>query len=585
MTDTLKHSDPPPQEASGTALVVDDELTNRIILKSLLLKMGYSVLQAENGQKALDLFKAKKPDIVFMDVMMPVMDGYEATAEIKKIDQQGFIPIIFLTAMSDEKDLARCIEVGGDDFLSKPFSHTVLRAKIRAMERISSLHQEISILYDRMKTDEAMAETVFNRAVHANNVAPKEIRTLLKPAEIFSGDLHLSAYSPSQDLFAMLGDFTGHGLAAALGALPTSEVFRAMIAKGFSTHQVLEAINKKLHGLMPTGMFFAVQFISMSKDLDCITVCNCGMPDVLLIDGQSGEIKSRFPSVSLPLGVIPDLELEEVTQHAAIKPGDRILLVSDGVAEARNPDRKYFGRERFEQSIAQPVGDGSLITGIEQALAGFCQNAPQGDDISLVEIPCIPEIIPVWSDETIDEVIVTPTTSSSAEEVLDGANVEFNLTLSGSRLKQTDPVPLVLHHLDEIQGISKHRRLLFTILTELYVNALDHGVLALDSEQKHSPNGMTDYFNERSERLNRLKNGFVRISIKSVPMSSGGKVLICIEDSGVGFNIEKLQRRQFSASNTTPSGRGVLLVKELCESLVYSPPGNKVEAAYCWSDN
>jgi CheY-like chemotaxis protein len=229
----------PQSQHNGIALIVEDEVTNRMILKALLKKRGYLVIEAENGIEAIQQFQHRGPDIIFMDVMMPLMDGYEATTEIKRLAGDQFVPIIFLTAMSDEEALARCVEVGGDDFLSKPYSFTVLSAKVKAMERIRTLHRDAQMLYSRMQRDEEIAEQVFSGAVIAGNVALEHIHSLLRPASVFSGDLMLTAFAPSRDLHLLLGDFTGHGLAAALGALPTSEAFRSMTAKGFAPQQIL----------------------------------------------------------------------------------------------------------------------------------------------------------------------------------------------------------------------------------------------------------------------------------------------------------------------------------------------------------
>ncbi|MEW8562108.1 MAG: response regulator, partial [Candidatus Thiodiazotropha sp.] len=188
---------------NGSALIVEDEVTNRMILKALLKKRGYNVIEAENGVEAIQQFKEHAPDLIFMDVMMPVMDGYEAASEIKQLAGDQFVPIIFLTAMSDEESLARCVEVGGDDFLSKPYSFTVLSAKVKAMERIRTLHRDTRMLYSRMQRDQEIAEQVFSNAVVADNVALNQIHSLLKPASVFSGDLMLTAFAPSQDLHVL----------------------------------------------------------------------------------------------------------------------------------------------------------------------------------------------------------------------------------------------------------------------------------------------------------------------------------------------------------------------------------------------
>ena len=242
----------PLQGVRGRALVVDDEATNRLVLGSLLRKSGFTVIEAVDGAEAVDWFAAEQdwPTIVFMDVMMPVMDGYEAASRIKSITGDTLVPIIFLTAMTDNDALAKCISSGGDDFLTKPINGTILSAKIHSMERISGLHAEVSNLYRQIRHDQEIARQVYARVVTASNVATDVIREKMRPATVFSGDVLLSAHAPSGDLHILLGDFTGHGLAAALGALPASEVFRAMTGKGFSAAQVLQGVNRKLYALL-----------------------------------------------------------------------------------------------------------------------------------------------------------------------------------------------------------------------------------------------------------------------------------------------------------------------------------------------
>jgi CheY-like chemotaxis protein len=563
------------------ALIVEDEDTNRLILKSLLKKRGYQVIEALNGAQALDGFIEHQPDIIFMDVMMPVMDGYEATRRIKELAGDHFIPVIFLTAMSDEKDLARCVEVGGDDFLAKPFSFTVLSAKVTAMERIHTLHQATRSLYSRMQRDEEIAEQVFSSAVVADNVALEQIRSLLKPASVFSGDLLLTAFAPSHDLHVLLGDFTGHGLASALGALPTSEVFRSMTAKGFAPQQILYTINNKLNALLPIGMFLAAQFLKVDAHLGHITLINCGMPDCFLVDGKRHQIKLRVTSQALPLGIAPDISYKDETRHIPIEVDDRVILATDGVTEARNPNGELFGKQRLIASITEHRECTFLIDRLTEKLENFCENAPQDDDISAVEIPLIPNLLPGWEHHE-------PARGSEAEQLeallargRDDA-IEFRLTLHGSQLRNADPVPILINYIQETAGLHAHRRPLFTVLTELYVNALDHGILQLDSKLKQAEEGFTHYFQQREQRLQSLTDGAIRIGLRIHNLQDGGYMVIQVEDSGRGFDINRLVPQQLP--ETLYSGRGITLVRSLCKQLRYTPPGNKAEAIYAWSE-
>jgi len=124
-------------------LIVDDSATIRAGLKGLVERMGHTVAEAENGEEALQLYKRERPDLVLIDVMMPVMDGYDAARRMRDASPDEWVPIIFLSSKEDDQDLNRAIEAGGDDYLVKPVSFVVLNAKIRALHRIESMRSKL----------------------------------------------------------------------------------------------------------------------------------------------------------------------------------------------------------------------------------------------------------------------------------------------------------------------------------------------------------------------------------------------------------------------------------------------------------
>ena len=127
-------------DATGlTALVVDDEPVNRMVLSAMLRSVGFRIDEVANGAQACDYCLEQTPDIIFMDIMMPQMDGFEATQRIKRHLGETFVPVIFLTAITDEAQLRQSIEVGGDDFMTKPYSKVLLHAKIDAALRIRGM--------------------------------------------------------------------------------------------------------------------------------------------------------------------------------------------------------------------------------------------------------------------------------------------------------------------------------------------------------------------------------------------------------------------------------------------------------------
>ena len=124
-------------------LIVDDSPTIRAALRGLVDKMGHSVIEADDGSKALKIYQEDRPELVLIDVVMPVMDGYEAARRMRQSRPDEWVPIIFLSSKEADQDLDRAIEAGGDDYLVKPVSFVVLNAKIRALQRIESTRTKL----------------------------------------------------------------------------------------------------------------------------------------------------------------------------------------------------------------------------------------------------------------------------------------------------------------------------------------------------------------------------------------------------------------------------------------------------------
>jgi CheY-like chemotaxis protein len=557
----------------GKALIVDDEKTNRLILKSLLGKQGYQTIEAVNGQEAIDLFNQENPSIIFMDVMMPIIDGYEATRQIKAASANRFVPVIFLTAMSDEQALAQCIEAGGDDFLVKPYDKVILQSKIRSMQRIAALNREVQGMYSMIHREQEIAESVFVNAIQSSNIKNPYLRQVVRPAGIFSGDMVLSAYSPSRDLFFLAGDFTGHGLLAALGAMPVSEVFRAMTTKGFSPEEILIGINKKLKSMLPVGMFFGAQLVVVNHDLEHVRVFNAGMPDVIIVDGETNQIKHRLTSTGLPLGVESNIDPREMLQYAPISNNDKILMHSDGLTEARNAADQEFGSKRLMESINR-ASRNKIFDQVFTDLDRFCGDVKtQADDVTLVEITCVHDVLP--------EIEVHDYIKPSTHMLGDRGEWKLSLRFNGTRLRETNPVPILVNYLTEMEELEAERQSLFTVITELYVNALDHGVLGLDSKLKSDPTGFEAYFQTRESRLASLDSGYVIFNLSVEQESTRRSILLRIEDSGKGFDFEN--HAPPTAREIALSGRGLLLIRDLCESLEFHGKGNIAIARFSWT--
>lgn len=159
---------------SAKILVVDDEPQVRRVMKVALTAGGYTIFEARNGEEALKNFRADPPDIILLDVNMPVMDGLAACREIRKT---SLVPIIMLTVRNAERDKVLALDAGADDYVVKPFSMQELLARIRAaLRRVLPLDKLPTFISKELNVDfEARRVTVRGREIH---LTPKEFDVL-----------------------------------------------------------------------------------------------------------------------------------------------------------------------------------------------------------------------------------------------------------------------------------------------------------------------------------------------------------------------------------------------------------------------
>lgn len=371
-------------------LIVDDDAINRMILEGMLVKEGHEVLQAENGQQAIDFFLNDKPEMVLMDIMMPVMNGYDATRKIKELAGDEFIPIIVLTAMTDESELVKCVDSGADDFLTKPFSHAILTAKIYALMRMRGLYQTISQQRDQIERnrtilheEQEQAVKIYKRMTAKEEIDGLKVRYHMSPMSVFNGDMLLQAKAPDGTVFIFLTDATGHGLPAALGAFPVRDIFYTMVTKGCGAIEIIEELNRKMVEILPVEFFLCGAMLIISPD-KTYQVWNGGLPDVVIYRPETHQIKERVNSGNLPLGIASTDSFSAVLKPVNVEIGDAFIIYSDGATEAQRGEGECFGEERFLDAILSSE-EYQIIDTILKAINDYCGDNSQTDDVSLIE--------------------------------------------------------------------------------------------------------------------------------------------------------------------------------------------------------
>src|SRR5436305_6086815 len=155
---------------AGSLLVVDDNSMNRIMLSRYITKLGYQATLVENGRQALEKLQAEPFDLVLLDVQMPEMDGYAVLGQLKADPRLRNIPVIMISAVDELESVVKCIELGAQDYLPKPFNPVLLRARLTAcLERKRLRDQEIDYLQQVERVTDAAA------AIKANTFQPESL--------------------------------------------------------------------------------------------------------------------------------------------------------------------------------------------------------------------------------------------------------------------------------------------------------------------------------------------------------------------------------------------------------------------------
>ena len=551
-------------------LIVDDQPSNRLIAKYLVESEGHTCIEAENGQDAIEKFMQQDPDFVLMDIVMPIMDGYESAYYIKNYSIDNHIPIIFLTAKHDESSLLKCLECGGDDYLIKPINGTLLKAKIRAHSRTLELTQqiqakntELSLVHANLTKEHEMGRHVLSHTLERNLKDCPNIQQYMSSMSTFNGDIGLIAENPNGGLYVFLGDFTGHGLSAAIGTMPLAQLFFSMCEKGELVSDIASEMNQTLKTFLPEYMFCAATLIHLYERGDSAHIWTGGLPDSYVVRPGKGIVQT-IKSKNMPLGILSNDAFNSEPGFYRFEKSDKLILISDGILEANSScNDQMFGEARLKEVLQSNHHD--VFKGVVDAYHEYVGDQKQCDDISLIEL----------SAEPYESKVIRDLKSSSN---LLSNYIPWNLSLNirPDDIRTLDVIDVIVGLLPSSIRISHSFDALRTVLSELFSNSLEHGLLELSSSLKGGHDGFISYYELRENRLNSLVKGAITIDISTFSLGKEIKLKISIEDSGNGFDVE--YENMLNPSASQPWGRGISLVRSLSEKLIYSKQGRKVEA-------
>jgi sigma-B regulation protein RsbU (phosphoserine phosphatase) len=380
----------------GHLLVVDDNEANRDMLSRRLQKQGFTVETAENGLRALEQLRATSYDLVLLDIMMPELDGFAVLERLKSDNQLRHIPVIMISALDELESVVRCIQIGAEDYLPKPFNPTLLRARIGASLEKKHLRDQEQKTYQALVASQAMlAAELSEAAEYVKSLLPatltEPIRTEWRfvPSTQLGGD-SFGYHWLDENRFAMyLLDVCGHGVGAALLSISAMNVLRSqsLPATNFGDPgSVLCALNEAFPMENQNNMYFTIWYGVYNRATRRIVYASGGHPPAVLVSNSGGKITTaQLRTQGMVIGSLSGLRFP--TAESDVPPGSRLFIFSDGTYELTKPDGSMMELDEFVKILAGPHPKGEAQLDDVIAAARRIQGKDGfEDDYSLMKI-------------------------------------------------------------------------------------------------------------------------------------------------------------------------------------------------------
>ncbi len=389
-------------ETAETVLVVDDSRLQRRILSSSLNRWGYHVIEAASGEEALEICRGAGPDLIVSDWMMPGMGGLEFCQRFRALRGDRYGYFILLTSKSDKIEVAQGLDVGADDFLTKPVNAVELRARIRAGQRVLDMERQLTeknrLINDtlmRMDGDLVEAQRLQQSLVREpfRRYPGLDVSLMLRAAGRVGGDL-IGAFRVSDDEVGVYAfDVSGHGVASALMAARLAAHFSGnsadqnialrIAANGTvemrDPSQVARHLNRMLLEEMETEHYLTLLLARVRPGDGCITLTQAGHPHPVL-QRAGGEV-TFIGAGGLPVGLIAGAEYTDI--DVSVAPGDRLFLGSDGITECMTPAGAMLGEDGLTELLARNSRRGlAFFEALLWDLSNFAGERDFDDDVS-----------------------------------------------------------------------------------------------------------------------------------------------------------------------------------------------------------
>jgi phosphoserine phosphatase RsbU/P len=382
----------------ASLLIVDDNEDNRYTLSRRLARDGYTdVVAASNGGEALQLLRSRPFDLLLLDIMMPGMNGYEVLEQLKASRDLRHLPVIMISALDEMDSVIRCIELGAEDYLAKPFNPTLLRARVGAILEKKRLRDEMRSSLQRLEHEMDAARTLQLGMLPQVFPAftpeqPVRVHAFMEPAREVGGDLYDCFYA-SENLFCFLvGDVSGKGAPAAMFMARTRslvrmavELWRQLSPDAISLARIAEAVNRELCQNNGERMFVTLFLGLLDTRKGVLAYVNAGHPAPCLLR-SAGDLEKLDGKPEMPLGVRHNSAYQ--SRSVSLRRGDAVFAITDGVIEAMNAQSELYTSERLD-AVLRAVCKASpedMVRRVTDDVHAFTGSAPKADDLTVLAL-------------------------------------------------------------------------------------------------------------------------------------------------------------------------------------------------------
>ena len=388
-------------DAAPRLLVVDDNADNRDVLTRRLGRLGYTGIEtAENGRAALDLLAgahaAERPfDVVLLDVMMPVMNGVQVLEALAADAALKGTPVIMISAATELETVVRCIELGAEDYLSKPFNSVLLRARLGTVLEKKRLRDEVARQLRRLEHELAEARRqqlsmLPDEFPPPDPEHPVAMHGVMLPAREVGGDLYDCFEVAPGVLCLAIGDVSGKGMPAALFMARTRSLLRASALQHAAVtgaapapSAVVEGLNEELCKNNPLGMFVTLVFGFLEVASGRFSFVNAGHLRPYRLADTAAELATK---PGPPLGVVEGIRHAD---HAAVLgPGEALVLITDGLPEMTDAGGGFYSLERVEADLhgLRLAAPAEITAALTANVMAFAAGAPAADDVTVLAV-------------------------------------------------------------------------------------------------------------------------------------------------------------------------------------------------------